>query len=147
MSEELKEKENPTEVKEKPFFLKHLFDFIVLLFLVALTSSFYIIRAVQSANANPNDILTAVVTFESKEIARYNLTEITEYREEVIHGKYTDMTIGLKHNAICVDESGCPGQECVHEGWVSEVNHPIICAYNLIYIEIIGSSWGDVVAG
>ena len=147
MSEAKIDNANQNEKKEKPFFLKHLFDFIVLVFLIAATSSFYVIRAVQKANMNKSDVLTAVVTFGNEELARYNLTEVTEYREEKIHGKYTDMTLGLKHNAIAVVESGCPGQECVHQHWVSEVNHPIICAYNLIYIEIIGSSWSDVVAG
>ena len=78
MSEEKIDNANQNEKKEKPFFLRHLFDFIVLVFLIAATSSFYVIRAVQKANMNKNDVLTAVVTFGNEELARYNLTEVTE---------------------------------------------------------------------
>ena len=136
--------ENPQK-KEKPFFLKHLWDFVVLAGLVAATSSFYVIRAIQSAAVPENATLTAVVTFEKTELGRYNLSDVTEYYEEVVHGKYTDLTLGIKHNAIAVIESGCPGQECVHQHWISEPNHPIICAYNLVYVDIISTAPSDEV--
>jgi hypothetical protein len=56
----------------------------------------------------------------------------------------TDMTVAVRKNAICVKESGCPNQFCVREGWVSEANRSIICAYNEVYIFLEGTSDIDV---
>lgn len=53
------------------------------------------------------------------------------------------VVVEIKDHAIGVVEANCPHQDCVHTGFVSETNRPIICAYNEIYIVITGDSSYD----
>ena len=48
---------------------------------------------------------------------------------------------------IAVVESNCPHQDCVHMGYVKETNRPIICAYNAVYVIIVGQSVNDAEIG
>ena len=59
--------------------------------------------------------------------------EENDYWIDGLNGK---LHIHTKDGAIAVVESNCPHQDCVNMGYVSETNHPIICAYNAVYIAI-----------
>lgn len=145
------------EPKKKNFFLRHLFDFLLLVVLSLSTASFFIVRAVQDASSVPASGLVANVLFEGKPMEilgedgknrnPIDLNSVLDYEEIEIEGRRTTLTIGVKHNAIAVVHSGCPGQECVHVGWVEGPNQPIVCAHNGIYIEVKGSSSGDIIIG
>ena len=145
------------EPKKKNFFLRHLFDFVLLVVLSLGTASFFVVRAVQDSTSIPEPGLSATVLFEGKQMEimgedgknrnPIDLNSVHAYEEIVIQGRRTTLTIGLKHNAIGVVHSGCPGQECVHVGWVEGPNQPIVCAYNGIYIDVKGSSSGDIIIG
>ena len=50
------------------------------------------------------------------------------------------ITVSVKNHAVAITESPCPHQDCVHMGYVSDTNHPIICAYYGIYISIEGDA-------
>ena len=69
---------------------------------------------------------------------------LKEERDYVIQGLHGEVHIHTKDGAIAVIESNCPHQDCVHTGYVSETNRPIICAYNGVYIVIEGTSDIDV---
>ena len=145
------------EPKKKNFFLRHLCDFVLLVVLSLGTASFFVVRAVQDSTSIPESGLSATVLFEGKQTEivgedgknrnPIDLNSVHAYEEIVIQGRRTTLTIGLKHNAIGVVHSGCPGQECVHVGWVESPNQPIVCAYNGIYIDVRGSSSGDIIIG
>ena len=68
----------------------------------------------------------------------------SEDTEFVIEGSNGKLTISIKNKAIAVIEADCPHQDCVHMGYISESNRPIICAYNQVYIIIEGNSDYDV---
>ena len=70
-----------------------------------------------------------------------------EEKEYVIAGLHGNVIVETKDGAIRVKESNCPHQDCVHMGYVSETNKPIICAYNAVYIVIEGVSDVDVEIG
>lgn len=70
-----------------------------------------------------------------------------EEKEYVITGLHGDVIVETKDGAIRVKESNCPHQDCVHMGYVSETNKPIICVYNAVYIVIEGVSDVDVEIG
>lgn len=153
------EKEEITQQKpekKKNFILKHLWDFILLGVLLVGTTTAYVARSVINNRSKDLDI-TATVLYEGnvmeikdehgKNKNPFILSSINEYQEIEIQGRHTTLTIGLKHNAIAVVHSGCPGQECVHEGWVDRPNHPIVCAHNGIYIEIESDNWSDITIG
>ena len=142
MTEEAVQTQTP---KKKNFFLKHLFDFLLLGVLALGTASAYIIRAVQKSQVKSLD-LTARITKLGQELMTINLYEEGEVeRTFTIEGTKGKLTVGVKKNAIHVHDAECPGQECVHEGWVSEPNHPIICAHNGIYISISSYDWSEVI--
>ena len=65
----------------------------------------------------------------------------------VIQGAKGKLTISIKDHSIGVIEAECPHQVCVHMGYVSETNRPIICAYNQVYIIIEGNSDYDARLG
>ena len=64
----------------------------------------------------------------------------TNDSEYLIHGVNGDLKVVVKDHAIGVEQADCPHQDCVHMGYVSETNRPIICAYNQVYIIIEGDS-------
>lgn len=64
-----------------------------------------------------------------------------------IEGTKGKLTVAIKDHAIGVIEADCPHQDCVHTGFASETNRPIICAYNQVYIIIEGDSNYDARIG
>lgn len=61
-----------------------------------------------------------------------------------IDGVNGKLIIETHDGAIRVHESNCPHQDCVNQGYVKDTNHPIICAYNQVYIIIEGEPSYDV---
>ena len=61
-----------------------------------------------------------------------------EDKEYIIHGLYGELQVHTHDGAIAVTKSNCPHQDCVHMGYVSTTNRPIICAYNAVCITING---------
>ena len=55
-----------------------------------------------------------------------------------------ELVVHVHDGKIKVSKSNCPHQDCVNQGEVSDINHPIICAYNEVYIVINGNSNYDV---
>ena len=68
----------------------------------------------------------------------------SEDKEFEVKGAKGNLTVSIKNHSIGVVEADCPHQDCVHTGYVSETNRPIICAYNQVYIIIEGDSNYDV---
>ena len=64
----------------------------------------------------------------------------SEDQEFSIDGANGQLIISIRDHSIGVKEADCPHQDCVHTGYVSESNRPIICAYNQVYIVIEGDS-------
>ena len=64
----------------------------------------------------------------------------SEDQEFIIDGANGKLIVSIKDHSIGVKEADCPHQDCVHTGYVSESNRPIICAYNQVYIVIEGDS-------
>ena len=67
-----------------------------------------------------------------------------EEKDYLIKGLHGDVEVHTHDGAIAVVKSNCPHQDCVRTGYVSESNHPIICAYNAVYITIDGQATNDV---
>ena len=70
--------------------------------------------------------------------------EDADYYIDGLKGK---VHIHTHDGGIAVVESNCPHQDCVHMGYVKETNRPIICAYNAVYVIIVGESINDVEIG
>ena len=117
----------------KAFFQKYFWDLIVVGTLTLVSSGFAIYLAIPKNS----DDHTARVTRDSTSLLTIDLsTESETARSIVIEGAMTPMTLEVKKNAIRVAESGCRNQNCVYAGWVTDSNHPIVCAYNHVSIQI-----------
>ena len=48
------------------------------------------------------------------------------------------LTIRLEPGRVCIGESACPSQDCVHTGWISRAGEQIICLPNRLVISLTG---------
>ena len=87
--------------------------------------------------------LVAKVYVENTVVQTINLSD-KEERDYKIQGKNGELVVHVHDGKIKVLQSNCPHQDCVNQGEVSDTNHPIICAYNEVYIVIEGQSNYDV---
>ena len=116
-------------------------DFILVGSLLLVAISALITINVISKNKNTSNLI-ATVSVQSTVVEVIDLSkrEDKHYYVEGLHGQ---VHIHTKDGAIAILESNCPHQDCVHMGYVSDTSHPIICAYNAVYITI-GVSPNDV---
>lgn len=90
-----------------------------------------------------NKPLIAKVYVQNEVVQTIDLSDKTE-RDYTIKGKNGELKVHVHDGTIRVTESNCPHQDCVNQGEVKDTNHPIICAYNEVYIVIEGQSDYDV---
>ncbi len=57
-----------------------------------------------------------------------------------------DTVIEVKSGAIRFFESDCPGQECVHSGWLKNSGDTAACLPNRVSITLSGESGVDAIA-
>ena len=90
--------------------------------------------------------LVAQVYFQDQIVETIDLSK-KEDADYFVNGLKGQVHIHTHDGGIAVIESNCPHQDCVHMGYIKETNRPIICAYNAVYIIIIGQSVNDVEIG
>lgn len=68
--------------------------------------------------------------------------------ESTYYGYFTyieeEMTILIENDKIKVEESKCPAQVCVNQGWVSIPNVPITCTHNHVVVVIENSEAPEI---
>lgn len=47
--------------------------------------------------------------------------------------------ITIKDGKVSISESDCPGEDCVHSGWIGTVGRSIVCLPNRVEVRIVGS--------
>lgn len=90
--------------------------------------------------------LVATISVQNEVVETIDLSK-TDDADYYIDGLKGKLHVHVHDGAIAVVESNCPHQDCVHMGYVSETNRPIICAYNVVYIVINGNAVNDVEIG
>ena len=100
---------------------------------------------VVNVNANRTNLL-ATISVQNNVVEKVDLSR-NEEKDFYIKGLKGEVHVHTKDGAIAIIESNCPHQDCVKMGYVKESNHPIICAYNAVYIVIDGQSNYDVEIG
>ena len=98
-----------------------------------------------NVNANRTN-LVATISVQNDVVEKVDLSR-NEEKDFYIKGLKGEVHVHSKDGAIAIIESNCPHQDCVKMGYVSESNHPIICAYNAVYIVIEGTSNYDTELG
>lgn len=64
----------------------------------------------------------------------------------LITGEYEN-TVVIRDGRACIGQSNCPGEDCVHSGWISSPGRSVVCLPNRVEIRITGSSEVDFVVG
>lgn len=100
---------------------------------------------VVNVNANRTNLI-ASISVQNNVVEKVDLSR-NEEKDFYIKGLKGEVHVHTKDGAIAIIESNCPHQDCVKMGYVKESNHPIICAYNAVYIVIDGQSNYDVEIG
>ena len=62
----------------------------------------------------------------------------------VVGGDYHN-TIVIEAGKVAITESDCPGEDCVHSGWINSGGRSIVCLPNKVEIRIVGESEVDFV--
>ena len=93
-------------------------------------------------SVSQKDKSIALVKRQSETVLRLDLSKEGEERDISIDGAHGIVIISVKKDYIRAKESNCPGQDCVHLGWIKAGGKPIICAYNgvAIYFEEDGGN-------
>ena len=71
---------------------------------------------------------------------------LSEGATVTVSGEYTNV-IEIRDGAVAVVQSDCPGEDCVHSGWVSTAGKSIVCIPNRVEVRVLGKSEVDFVVG
>lgn len=61
-----------------------------------------------------------------------------------IEGEYVNHIV-VRDGAVAIVESDCPGEDCVHSGWISQAGRNIVCLPNRVEIRIRGEAEVDFI--
>lgn len=82
---------------------------------------------------------TVCIYREGKKIQELTLDQDGEY---TVQGEYRNR-VTVRDGRVCVSESDCPGEDCVHSGWASRPGQSIVCLPNRVEIRLEGTGNGD----
>ena len=85
-----------------------------------------------------SNFLTASIVLDGETIGTYDLTGLTEPVTLTVDQAEYPVTIRLEPGRVCIGESACPSQDCVHTGWISRAGEQIICLPNRLVISLTG---------
>lgn len=85
-----------------------------------------------------SNFLTASIVLDGETIGTYDLTGLTEPVTLTVDQADYPLTIRLEPVRVCIGESACPSQDCVHTGWISRAGEQIICLPNRLVISLTG---------
>ncbi len=97
--------------------------------------------------AKPAGQGTVAAIYRDGELVReIDLSALEEPVTFTIDGDYHNVVVA-ENGRIRVESSDCPGETCVHTGWISEPGRTIVCLPNRLEIRIVGESEVDIVVG
>ena len=67
---------------------------------------------------------------------------LTENGEYLVTGIYENR-IEVRDGKAAITRSSCPGEDCVHSGWISQAGRSIVCLPNRVEVRIEGSAADD----
>ena len=89
--------------------------------------------------------LTALVRQDGQAVRTIALTGLSEPITFTLDGAYTN-TIRAENGRICVESATCPGQDCVHTGWLTRAGQSAVCLENRVSITLEGAATLDAIA-
>ena len=62
--------------------------------------------------------------------------------EYTVRGEYTNHIL-VRDGRVSVAESDCPGEDCVHSGWISRPGRSVVCLPNKMEVRLEGREDDD----
>ncbi len=56
-----------------------------------------------------------------------------------VEGDYAN-TVVIRDGQVAITESNCPGEDCVHSGWIRRSGRSIVCLPNRVEVRITGGT-------
>lgn len=78
----------------------------------------------------------AVIYVDGEEYDTVDLSAVAAPYEFTVETEYGWNTIRVSHGAIEVAEADCPGNDCVHQGTITDGVIPIVCLPHRLVIQI-----------
>ena len=63
---------------------------------------------------------------------------LTENRELLVTGNYENRIV-IRDGRAAIVSSTCPGEDCVHSGWISQAGRSVFCLPNRVEVRIAGA--------
>lgn len=67
---------------------------------------------------------------------------LNEEGEFLIQDRYENR-IRVRDGKAAIVESSCPGEDCVHSGWISQPGRSVVCLPNRVEVRVEGVSGAD----
>ena len=113
-------------------------DFIVIVFVVSL-AIFTGILFGKNTNSEEADVVAIY-----KEGEKIQELPLDKNREIIVSNIYTNRIV-IEEGKVSITESDCPGEDCVHSGWISGSGRSIVCLPNRVEIRIEGETEVDFI--
>lgn len=113
-------------------------DFIVIVFVVSL-AIFTGILFGKNINSEEADVVAIY-----KEGEKIQELPLDKNREIIVSNIYTNRIV-IEEGKVSITESDCPGEDCVHSGWISGSGRSIVCLPNRVEIRIEGETEVDFI--
>ncbi len=107
-----------------------------LVVLVVVTFALFLLYLFRPA---PGAFLTATVLLDHEVIAQYELSALDQPVTLSLEELDYPLTIRVEQGRIRVLDSTCPGEDCVHTGWISASGGQIVCLPNHLIISVTGA--------
>lgn len=88
--------------------------------------------------------LTATIYLDGAAVRTIDLSALSAPLEFSLTDCPYPLTIRAEPGRIRVEESACPGEDCVHTGWVSRSGGQLICLPNRMVISLTGGPGFEV---
>ena len=98
-----------------------------------------------AGRSQSSGLLTALVRQDGQVVRTIALTGLSEPITFTLDGAYTN-TIRAENGRICVESATCPGQDCVHTGWLTRAGQSAVCLENRVSITLEGAATLDAIA-
>lgn len=113
-------------------------DLIVIVFVVSLA---IFIGILFGKNTNSEEADVVAIYKEGEKIQELPLDK---NREIIVSNIYTNRIV-IEEGKVSITESDCPGEDCVHSGWISGSGRSIVCLPNRVEIRIEGETEVDFI--
>lgn len=119
-------------------------DFVAALLVLGLAAGVFALGRGQAGG-----LLTAEIRQDGVTVRTITLTGLGQPVEFTLQGERYENTIRAENGRICVLHATCPGQDCVHAGWLTRAGQSAVCLENRVSVTLVGSaqSGPDAVAG